>query len=361
MKKNHSLLILTGVLIFLLTGCNKYSADKYIGEQITSLKEEDNEAFIPLLEEGIAASNESYALQFPEELKESYLDFLQTALQSVQFELDGAKKADDESYTVRVTYTPLDIGSTTESVCNKYLTSIKSSDLTQETETLLTKAENSIANSPVYQSESFVTLKVKKSGDSYTIADEDITDLLSRVLLNIMAPYNTICDVLDAQDYLTAVLNVMFKGDAAQYAKHTGISEETALSTLHESFLTPPSDLGSAYTTRCQAALNTICSQCQYSVGIPKKQSGLFNYIMDVTVTPNISVTNAMNELGNGTYYSQNEIDRTFVEILEKYAATPAYGEETTVTVTINYNTLSTAGNEDSELSELIGTILPVE
>lgn len=361
MKKKHLLLILTGVLIFLLTGCNKYSADKYIGEQITSLKEEDTEAFIPLLEEGIAASNESYALQFPEELKEPYLDFLQTALQSVQFELDGAKKADDESYTVRVTYTPLDIGSTTESVCNKYLASIKSSDLTQEAETLLEKAENSIANSPVYQSESFVTLKVKKNGDSYTIADEDITDLLSRVLLNIMTPYNTICGVLDAQDYLTAALNVMFKGDATQYVKHTGISEEEALSKLHESFLTPPDDLGSAYVERCQAALNTICSQCQYSVSIPKKQSGLFNYIMDVTVTPNISVINAMDELENGTYYSQDELDRTLVELLEKYAAAPAYGEETTVTVTINYNTLSTAGNEDSELARLIDVILPVE
>lgn len=361
MKKKHLLLLLTGVLIFLLTGCNKYTADKYVGEQITSLKEEDTEAFVPLLEDGIAASNDSYGLEFPEELREPYLDFLQTALKSVQFELDGAKKADDETYSVRVTYTPIDIASTTESISKKYLASIDSSDLTQEVKTLLEKAENAIANSPVYEPETFVTLKVKKNGDSYTIADEDMTDLLSRALLDIMVPYNSICDVLDAQDYLTACLNAMFKGDVSQYVKHTGVSEESALSTLHESFLTPPDDLGSAYVERCQAALNTICSQCQYRVGIPQKQSGLFNYVMDVTVTPNISIQNAMSELESGTYYSEDAIDRTLVELLEKYAAAPVYGEETTVTVTINYNTISNAGNEDSELSGLINIILPIE
>lgn len=33
-----------------------------------------------------------------------------------------------------------------------------------------------------------------------------------------------------------------------------------------------------------------------------------------------------MNELENGTYYSEEEVDRALVELMEKYAAAPTYG-----------------------------------
>lgn len=46
---------------------------------------------------------------------------------------------------------------------------------------------------------------------------------------------------------------------------------------------------------------------------------------------------------------------------MEKYAAAPTYGAQTTVTVSLNFKTLSAAGAEDSEITSLIDTILPVE
>ena len=49
------------------------------------------------------------------------------------------------------------------------------------------------------------------------------------------------------------------------------------------------------------------------------------------------------------------------VELMEKYAAAPTYGAQTTVTVSLNFKTLSAAGAEDSEITSLIDTILPVE
>ena len=84
-------------------------------------------------------------------------------------------------------------------------------------------------------------------------------------------------------------------------------------------------------------------------------------YIIDVTVTPNTSFQSAMNELETGTYYSEEEVDRALVELMEKYAAAPTYGAQTTVTVSLNFKTLAAAGAEDSEITSLIDTILPVE
>lgn len=113
------------------------------------------------------------------------------------------------------------------------------------------------------------------------------------------------------------------------------------------------------HTQSVTAPLKAICNNCQYSVGTPKKQDGLFNYMIDVTVTPNTSFQSAMNELETGTYYSEEEVDRALVELMEKYAA-PTYGAQTTVTVSLNFKTLSAAGAEDSEITSLIDTILPV-
>ena len=82
--------------------------------------------------------------------------------------------------------------------------------------------------------------------------------------------------------------------------------------------------------------------------------------MIDVTVTPNTSFQSAMNELETGTYYSEEEVDRALVELNGKYAAAPTYGAQTTVTVSLNFKTLSAAGAEDSEITSLIDTILPV-
>ena len=89
------------------------------------------------------------------------------------------------------------------------------------------------------------------------------------------------------------------KNDVAEYAKHTGEDESSVQSQLESSMYAPPEELSASYTERYSTALKAICNNCQYSVGTPKKQDGLFNYIIDVTVTPNTSFQSAMNELEN--------------------------------------------------------------
>lgn len=362
MKKKHLCLVLTLIFALLLGGCaSGDTADKYVGDLITSIKKEDPSSMSSFLEQGITESNDNYVLQFPDELKDSYLKFLQASLNAVEFEINGAKKIDDERYSVQLTFTPLDIEATTKDTCEKFISGISSTDLNAEMTKLLEKATSAVKNSPSYKDSTQLTLEVKKTKDGYKLDHKQLQKLFSATMENIMVPYDSVCEILDAQDYLTSCLNAMFKNDVSEYAKHTGEDESSVQADLESSMYAPPEDLSSAYTDRYTAALKAICNNCQYSVGIPKKQDGVFNYIIDVTVTPNTSFQSAMNELAAGTYYSDKEVDKALVELMEKYAAAPTYGDETTVTVSLNFKTLAAAGAEDSEITTLIDTILPVE
>ena len=109
-----------------------------------------------------------------------------------------------------------------------------------------------------------------------------------------------------------------------------------------------------------QEALKNIMKQCVYTVGIPRKDAGLFSYQIDVTVTPNNSLADAFHEFEQGTYYSIDEVSAGLVTALEKYAAAPTYGTETTVTVPVNMETLMNADQEGSDLASLAVTILPL-
>ena len=110
MKKKHLCLVLTLIFALLLGGCaSGETADKYVGDLITSIKKEDPSSLSSFLEQGISDENETYVLQFPDELKDSYLKFLQASFNAVEFEINGAKKIDDERYSVQLTFTPLDV------------------------------------------------------------------------------------------------------------------------------------------------------------------------------------------------------------------------------------------------------------
>ena len=93
MKKKHLCLVLTLIFALLLGGCaSGETADKYVGDLITSIKKEDPSSLSSFLEQGISDENETYVLQFPDELKDSYLKFLQASFNAVEFEINGAKK-----------------------------------------------------------------------------------------------------------------------------------------------------------------------------------------------------------------------------------------------------------------------------
>ncbi len=97
--------MLTLIFALLLGGCaSGETADKYVGDLITSIKKEDPSSLSSFLEQGISDENETYVLQFPDELKDSYLKFLQASFNAVEFEINGAKKIDDERYSVHDFY-----------------------------------------------------------------------------------------------------------------------------------------------------------------------------------------------------------------------------------------------------------------
>lgn len=128
---------------------------------------------------------------------------------------------------------------------------------------LLEKATEAVKSSPSYEGSTQLTLEVKKSKDGYSLDDEQLQKLFSATMDNIMAPYDSVCEILDAQDYLTSCLNALFKNDVAEYAKHTGEDESSVQSQLESSMYAPPEELSASYTEQVTAAaLKAICNNC---------------------------------------------------------------------------------------------------
>ena len=143
---------------------------------------------------------------------------------------------------------------------------------------------------------------------------------------------------------------------------HTGESAEEAATWYEESFNSfRLDDLTDDQNTRFINAIKAIYKNCQYTLGA-MRQVSLTEYQFDLTATPNTSIVNAASELDAGTYYSTAEVADAFLNIYDKYAATPSYGTETTVT--INWNSLNMASNNasaDENFNRLVETIIPSE
>lgn len=356
--KKIKLLIPCLLTLLMLAGCSQDSAEKYVGEQITSMKEEDIDNFISVLDDGIAESNELFVMQFPEDLREPYLKFLQDSFKTMQFEVTKSKKKNDGSYSVQVNYTPINIKSTLKSKNPDLIDSLESTDLTEAVTSIIEKDSAILDSSPVYDSEVFSTLIITEEGGQYTITPDSMKSFLSKALHGYMEPYNQVCEIIDAYDYIKAYLDASFKGEVTQFAKHTDRTEEEAMAWYEEDVFDPPADMTPAYIPRYQEALKSIMKQCQYTVGVPHKESGLYSYTVNITTIPNNSFADACNEFGQGTYYSEEELDAALVQALEKYAAAPTYGEETTINIPINFTSLMNAGEDDSEFTNLAKTIL---
>lgn len=357
MKKNFFLIFATLLLsLSLFTGCSKESADTYVGETITSMKNEKTDKFALILDEGIAESNENYVLQFPVELKSAYLDFLQESFKSVEFEVLKAKKSDDGTYNVKISFTPIDLSATTESANAASAEALDSADLTTEVTVLLEECTKAVQDNPKYDEKILALLKVTETENGFAISDDDLKNFLEQVFLGYMDPYNTICDLLDAHDFMQAYLDAAFKGDVTQFAKHTDFTEKEAKAWYEDDVFDPPSDLTSKYADRYKTALKKLMKGSKYTVGIPKKEPGIYNYTIDITYTPNKSFTAIINELENGTYYSTEAVSRSLVEKMEKYAKAPVYGDKTTKTIPLNLTSLTTS----NEYEKLALEIFPI-
>lgn len=357
MRKRIVLITCIFAVLALLTGCSGSKAKEAVGLQITSIKKNGSKSFSTLLEKGIAQSNQAFVLQFPEELKKPYLEFMQDAFSTITFKVSKASKMNDGTYSVQVSYTPLNIRNTLEASNAGLLRSLETTDLTGAVSSVLTADKDVLKSAPAYDGEITSTLRVSQVADQYTVSTDSLEVFISEALNGIMEPYNQICDVLNSRDFIQAYLDASFKGDIANFARHTKRSEEETLAWYETAFSTP-ADLSENYTARYKEALKSIMKQCQYTVGIPVKESGVYNYTVDIKTTPNSSFSNAHNEIKSGTYYSAEEVSSGLVQAMEKYAAAPTFNDETTVTISLNASSLLNAGKENSELSTLARTIL---
>ncbi len=359
MKKRGLLLLIAMITALSATGCSdEDTATQDAGEQISIMKEEDVRPFTSFLEEGIAESNDSYVLQFPGELQKPYLTFLQKAFGKITFEMSSAGDDGEDISSVLVSFTPLDIAATTKDTTEEYLDSMSSPDLAEETAALLGECEDALEESPVYKEETHLTLEAQKSDESYTLKEDAVTELLSMSLTGYMEPYNSVCEILDERDALQSYLDAQLKGEFGQFTRHTGKTEEEAAAWYDSGTFDAPEGMDSSYADRYRAALQELLKKCQYTIGIPKKADDPYSYTVDVTVVPNVSLINLSSDLSNSTFATEEEVDQTFIALLEKYAAEPAYGEETTVNVSFGLDFFSES-NED--ITKLTQTILPSE
>lgn len=359
MKSKHLLLC----LLFsscLLAGCGGKSADEYVGETITSLKEGDASSFSNLMTAGIEESNTDFVLQFPEELEASYEKLLQAGFQSIEFEVEAADKQSDDTYIVKISYTPIDFMQSLRDTNDEILKDTQSADFKEEMTYILEQDNSVITDSPAYASKTFYELTVQKDGDDYSITDAELTDFLKSTILNYMDPYNTGCELFDMQDFLRSYLDASFKGEVTQFALHTDRTEEEALEWYEADVFDPPEELDPVYEDRYRKALQTIMKNCDYTVGIPRKEDELFHYQIDVSFIPNNSFIDAFQEFESGTYYSVAEVSEGLITTLEKYAANPTYGEETQMTVAINSDSVANADQEGSDIYELVTSIYPL-
>lgn len=362
--KKRGLLLVLGLLICMVIcgGCEKKeSADDYLGRYITRAKEKQGE-LTGVLEDGIVniKDTEELVIDFPEELKESYEEFLKDALNQVQFELNKAEKESDDTYMVRVTYDPIDIAATTDDTNLEYVKNISSTDFCAEVNKLLEKDRELLESSENQQKKSRI-IEVQKSGDGFAIDEAQIKDLLEDALQGYMAPYAAVAKVFDMRDFVQAYLDANIKSEFEQYIEHTGMSAEEVSVIYDDSFSEFRMDeLSSEQNDRFVNAAKVIYRNCQYSVGI-MKQNSLTEYVFDITVTPNTSIINAMNEFEAGTYYSESAAKEALLNIYDKYAASPTYGEETTITVTWNTIDMLNSQAENEEFNRLMDTIIPAE
>lgn len=364
MKKKLSLILSVLLIAGMLfgTGCEKKeTANDYLGRLITRAKETDGE-LTDVLADGITNVKEEndLVIDFPEDLKDTYAGFLKTALNQVQFELNDADKESDDVYLVRVTYEPVDIAATTEDTDSEFVKAIDSADFTAEVKALLKKDKKAMDN-PEKQSGKSKTIRVTKSGEGFSVDDKELRELFEDALQGYMSPYAAVADVFDMRDFVQATLDGALKGDTAQLQAHTGMTAEEASAWYESSFSElAMEELSNEQNQQLLTDLKAIFAGCQYSVGAMHKQTDT-EYVFDLTASPNLSIVQANQELSSGSYQSASEVIAATLDIYGKYAAAPALGTETTVTVTWNAFEMLDENTNDPDFQLMMDTIIPGE
>lgn len=365
--KRKITLLLSCLLVFCLVfgnGCEKKeAADDYLGRLITRAKENEGE-LSGVLEDGLSdvKDAENIAIDFPEELKEPYEVFLMEALNQVQFELNRPEETGDGTYSVRVTYEPVDIEAVTEETNFEYAKNISSTDFCAEAKKLL-EQDTEILEGAAKQQKKSRTITVTKDGDEFSIEEDELKALFEDALQGYMAPYISVAKVFDMRDYLQAYLDASLKGDTERYQLHTGSTAEEAAGWYDDSFSGYRMDeFSDEQNERLKNAAKEIYRNCQYTVGVVK-QNTLTEYILEVTTTPNTSLLSIGSEYESKTYYSMSESINGLLDTYDKYAASPTYGEETSVTVTWNALDIMRMSNQtdNEEFNRLMETIIPTE
>lgn len=364
MRLRKKLWLLCLLLFCLAAGCgcqNRESADEYLGSRITRAKEKGGELSL-VLQEGISEIKEAeeFVVDFPEDLKEPYEAFLKEALNQVSFELNRAEKTEEGTYSVRVTYEPIDLEAATEAENLEFVKEIGSTDFGAEAAALLER-DLELLDSAKKQQKKSRTVTVTEEGGEFSVKEEELQDLFRDALQGYMSPYKAVADVFDMRDFIQAYLDASLKGETERYREHTGYSEEEAAKWYEDSFSEFRMDeFSEEQNERFQTAAKNIYRNCQYSVG-RIRQNSLTEYVFDITTSPNTSFQSAMREFEGGTYYSISEAAEALLSSYDKYAASPTYGEETTVTVTWNAIDVMSPQQEGSEFNRMMETIIPSE
>ncbi len=358
MRKRAAAFMLAIAAALFFAGCgDAEKVTEQVGKEITEIKE-DHDRLTELLDAGTASRQEEFTIAFPENAKEEYLKLLQTALKKVEFKAEAAESNGENGYRVKMNFKPLDMKAVLEAADIAYAENMQSADFQAELKNVVIQ-DISLLEDPVYKEETWEYVEVKKSGDKLEVSSEDMLILLQKALPGYMNSYNIIARAFDRQDFLKAYMDAMFKGEIDRYCEHTGMTDEEVMAWYEEAFEEIDGiGLSEEQNMRVEAALKTIMANCNYTVGIPRRESE-YSYIVEVDVVPNLSLQKAMEELEGGTYYSEAQVKEEAVNIYEKYAAEPVYGDAVTTSVTVNIQELAGSMNEESQFMQFMRIILP--
>ena len=91
--------------------------------------------------------------------------------------------------------------------------------MTQEMKALLEAKDSPLKGDPVFQERLFY-LSSQKNRQRIHLQKE-LNAFLKKALVGYMKPYESVCEILDIQDFMTSYLNASFKGDVTNFALHT--------------------------------------------------------------------------------------------------------------------------------------------